>query len=726
MAFSPSLFARRVASFCLMTAIAPGSIAAEGVPQSSEPQAAVERVADAHPLRGQLAEIVQQISSVKEIPAAVLSPDGRQVAYAVEEERGGEALFVLSLAGSSAGGAKPERVSVVQSGSSEQTACRTGQPAWSADSRRLAFLSDCGLQGQTQVFMLDVPPPHKGPAAEADSSRTLAAPRQLTHLTGHLSTPRWAPDGEALAFLFVDHATRAPTPMAAGDAQTGVIDDLQHAEPQRLALLSARTGAVRMLSPVALTVFEYDWAPDSRMLTYTAAPPPGDDNWYIAELYTQGVEAPEGQVIFKPELQMAVPRWSPDGKQIAFIAGLMSDEGATGGEIYVLPSGGGQPRNLTPGRPSSPSWLRWLSKDRLLFTEFKGGSVALNTLDLRGGRTATLWEAGESIHAGQEECSLSIADLGATPESEGGALLRGAVVRQSWSNPPEVWAGPLGKWTQVTAVNTGTTAGARRVENVTWTSDQFQVQGWLLYPQPYDAGRKYPMLVSVHGGPAWIQTPNVGGIDFNANSFVNLGYFIFLPNPRGSLGQGELFTEANRRDWGFGDLRDTLAGVDAVTRKYEVDPARVGMLGWSYGGSTSMMAAGRTNRFRAVVAGAGASNLQSYYGQNQIDKWMLPYFGASVYDDPAAYMHSSALSYVKQVKTPTLLLVGERDEEAPPPQSFEFWHALKELGVPTQLVVYAGEGHSFHNYEDRVDIMERAANWFAQYMPPSSETSAGK
>ena len=159
-----------------------------------------------------------------------------------------------------------------------------------------------------------------------------------------------------------------------------------------------------------------------------------------------------------------------------------------------------------------------------------------------------------------------------------------------------------------------------------------------------------------------------------------------------------------------------LSGIDAVVKGYSVDNTRVGILGWSYGGSTAMMAITQTKRFRAAVAGAGAGNWQSYYGQNAIDKWMIPYFGASVYNDPAAYLKCSAITYVKAAKTPTLILVGERDGEAPPAQSIEFWHALKELSVPTRLVIYADEGHSFFKQSDQIDVTLRTARWFEEHL----------
>jgi dipeptidyl aminopeptidase/acylaminoacyl peptidase len=195
-----------------------------------------------------------------------------------------------------------------------------------------------------------------------------------------------------------------------------------------------------------------------------------------------------------------------------------------------------------------------------------------------------------------------------------------------------------------------------------------------------------------------------------------LGYFVFFPNPRGSYGGGEAFTRANIKDFGGGDLRDILAGVDAAVQKVPIDENRIGVTGWSYGGFMTMWTVTQTNRFRAAVAGAGIANWLSYYGENSIDQWMIPFFGASVYDDPQVYAKSSPINYIKRVKTPTLVVVGERDGECPAPQSFEFWHALKAQNVPTELVVYAGEGHSFRDPKNRVDVLKRAALWFERYL----------
>ena len=182
--------------------------------------------------------------------------------------------------------------------------------------------------------------------------------------------------------------------------------------------------------------------------------------------------------------------------------------------------------------------------------------------------------------------------------------------------------------------------------------------------------------------------PRWPGVGFGAAPFSALDYFVLMPNPRGSYGQGEAFTAANRKDFGDGDLRDILGrsrcGRPTLTVR---PPAR-----WHHRLDLWRVhdhVRGHPDaRFRAAVAGAGIANWHSYYGENSIDQWMIPFFGASVYDDPAVYAKSSAINFINQVKTPTLVFVGDRDGECPAPQSFEFWHALRTQHVPTQLVVY--------------------------------------
>ena len=291
-----------------------------------------------------------------------------------------------------------------------------------------------------------------------------------------------------------------------------------------------------------------------------------------------------------------------------------------------------------------------------------------------------------------------------------------AFVRSSYAEPPEIWAGTLGKWKQVTRSNAGVKPAWGEAKSLHWKSDGFAVQGWLIYPRNFDPAKKYPMVVSVHGGPSvGVQPSWPNAFEYEMALPVG-GYFLFLPNPRGSFGQGEAFTRANVKDFGYGDWKDILAGVGEALRVAPIDPQRLGLTGWSYGGFMTMWGVTQTDRFRAAVAGAGIANWSSYYGENKIDQWMIPFFGKSVYEDPEVYARSAPLTFIKNVKTPTLILVGDSDGECPTPQSYEFWHALKTLGVETQLVVYEREGHMFVKPEHLRDVIHRTTAWFDEHL----------
>jgi len=225
------------------------------------------------------------------------------------------------------------------------------------------------------------------------------------------------------------------------------------------------------------------------------------------------------------------------------------------------------------------------------------------------------------------------------------------------------------------------------------------------------------MVVIVHGGPSYANYAEYpsGASDYAA-FLSSQGYFVLEPNPRGSYGQGEAFTKANIKDFGGGDLRDILAGIDAAEKTVSIDDKRVGVFGWSYGGYMTMWALTQSTRFRAAVSGAGLSDWLSYYGTNNISTWMIPFFGASVYDDPAVYAKSSPINFIKNVKTPTLMVAGDRDAEVPITQSYEYWNALKDLHVPTAFVVYPGEGHEFHQLANQADVARRIVGWFDRWM----------
>ncbi|MGB8438443.1 MAG: S9 family peptidase [Candidatus Acidiferrales bacterium] len=651
--------------------------------------AAAQHTPEAKP-RPALDEAMQAMFGVHSFHQAEISPNGKMVAW-VESLAGPEgapsantAIYIANADGTGT----PRRITA----GNAKAACQEHDIAWSPDSVKLAFLSDAAQKSQPQLFVASV------------NSSTPA--KKLTNFKGFVSDPGWSPDGTRIALLYTENATRAAGPLVAETPDEGVVSE--NFLEQRLTLVDPATASTRPVSPADIYVYEFDWAPDSKRLVVTAAPGNGDDNWYIANFFaldtTSNTMTPLMQ---KPAMQIAVPRWSPDGKTIAFIGGLMSDEGSIGGDVYSIPAMGGDARDVTPGMKASASTITWSADSKIILcAENKDGLAALGVIDASAGGENTLHTFEGRVSAGGYGIAISISTDGQTS----------AAIQQSFDNPPEVWAGKLGAWKQITHKNASLHPAWGKSVSLHWTTEIGSVQGWLTYPLDFDPAKKYPLVVCVHGGPSSAVTPSWPSRWSYYRALPSQGYFLRQPNPRGSYGQGDAFTRANVKDFGGGDFLDIMAGVDQAIHSAPINPNRLGITGWSYGGYMTMWAVTQTNRFAAAVSGAGLSDWLSYYGENKIDQWMLPFFGASVYDDPMIYAKSAPITFIKNVKTPTLMVVGDRDGECPPPQSYEFWHALKTLGVPNELVIYPNEGHAFADPAHIRDVIERTAAWFNRYL----------
>jgi len=646
--------------------------------------------AAAPPARTPLPKVLAELNTVQPINAVAISPDGTRVAWSTYVGGPHVRIQIAPLA-------HPHAVVTIAT----CAACDDGDFAWSPSGASIAYI-ETSAAGQGQLAL-----------ARADGS---GAQLLTKTLKGPVSSPKWSPDGASLAFLYTAGAPQAPSPLFPLTRDAGVVGSSYY--EQRLAVVPLTGGApVRLVSPADLNVYEYDWSPSGTRFAVSAAHGDGDANWWIAELYAIDAHSGATEKIAHPVAQIASPRFSGDGKTIAYIGGIMSDESLTGGDVYTVPAGGGTPVDLTPSLHASVVTLAWNGSSRtLLLTELAGGSMRVARFDTVTKTESVLWTAEESIFANSLYGFLP-GDLGVSLARDGATS---AVVLQSFTQPPEVYAGSIGAWKPLTAFNAAVPHVIMRVRSLTWKSDDFSVQGWLLYPAGYDPSRTYPMVTVVHGGPAFAV---YSGFPRTALSYdtvlASQGYFVFEPNERGSYGQGEAFTSGNVKDFGGGDLRDILAGVKAAEAAASIDPARVGIFGWSYGGYMTMWALTQTTSFRAAASGAGISDWLSYYGTNGIDTWMTPFFGASVYDDPAVYAKSSPIGFIKNVKTPTLIVGGDRDAEVPITQSYEYWHALKALDVPTELVIYPDEGHLFLKPADQIDVATRLVGWFDRWMPPA-------
>jgi len=367
-------------------------------------------------------EVMNTLFTTHRFEQTTISPDGKKIAW-VETLAGKDgapdgntAIYITDRDTS----AVPKRITAASN-----LARAEGSLDWSPDSKQLAFFSDAVKPGQLQLYVL---------------SASGVPAKKLTNVKGLLATPRWSPDGKTIAVLFTENATRAAGPLVAETPETGEIKDTFF--EQRLALIDIASGEFRQISPADMYVYEYDWSPDSTRFALIAAHGNGDNNWYIAQLYTLdagvlGLMKP----VYKPPLQIAIPAWSPDGKKIAFIAGLMSDEPSVGGDIYTIAATGGEATNVTPEMKATANWLAWTPEAKIVFGESVEGDAAVATVDPASGRIDSLWRGQEQVSAGSWGTNISLARDGKTS----------ALIRSSFSDPPEIWAGRISAWFRTSA-----------------------------------------------------------------------------------------------------------------------------------------------------------------------------------------------------------------------------------------------------------------------------------
>jgi dipeptidyl aminopeptidase/acylaminoacyl peptidase len=618
--------------------------------------------------------------------SVAIAPDGKHVASIEGDATPSGAVHIKSVVIRAADGTSSAPVTLP---CGAQRECAPSSLAWAPDGRLLAFAlrrpggHDHDIYGVTAAG---------------------GAPSRITSVNGTIGRLRYSRGG-VLAVLATAGAEKEVGAVEAGAPIAGVLG--QDVHEQRIATIRP-DGTLHWASPPTLFVYEFDWRPDGSGFVGTAAPGDGDNHWWTAKLYAFDANSGRADLLYtpaNPRQQLADPRISRDGKFVSFIGGIMSDFGSTGGDAFVLrlDQPGAGATNVTPRRAATVTALAWnCDGTSLMASELAADQRRLVTLDPAG-------RAPARVLASTQE------DLGGTDDPVAFACGAGmaAATHESFTRPAEIELGAPGAWHDLTRANAGLVSPAV-VTSIAWKSDGLSVQGWLLTPVGAHGG-KLPMITEVHGGPGAAHEPFFAGSGF-VRRLLDGGYALFMPNPRGSFGQGEAFTLGNVRDLGHGDLRDILAGITAAEARAPIDEHRLGLTGWSYGGFMTMWGVTQTNRFRAAVAGAGIANWQSYYGENGIDAWMIPFFGASVYDDPAVYARSSPINFIKAVRTPTLEVVGERDIECPAPQTQEFWHALDDLGKTTQAVIYPGEGHGMRDPKHIEDFEARTLAWFDKYL----------
>ena len=616
--------------------------------------------------------------NLRSISDLQFSPDGSRLAFVVTEPAKGERR------------ARHIWIYEKRSGAVRQftfSAKSDFLPRWSPDGKQLAFLSD--RDEQTQIYGM-----------RADGGEGTA----LTKGKRSVANFAWSPDGKQIAFLAPEAKTEAEEKKEKDKDDAHVAD--KEDRHTRLWILTLDGGEAKALTEAKWEISEVVWHPSGASLLLSATDHPESDQNTERIFSFRLSDVPGGERKAADSMtQLLAPRGpfgniriTSDGLKMAFVG--CREDGPSPHDLMLIQHNSRAAQNLTGASVDRPVFdYRW-TKDGGVLAVVEDGFHTKFVAFTAEGALKDLPAIADNPGA------FGIADSGDV-----------AFAAQSATTPPELWL-----WDQKSA--------PKQIShlNDSWKQyalsapefykyksfDGLEIEGALLKPLGYDGKAKLPLIALIHGGPtgAWQDSIETWG-----QLLVTRGYAVFYPNIRGSSGYGQKFIELNRGDWGGGDYRDVMAGVDQLIARGIADPEKLAIGGWSYGGYMSEWAITQTTRFKAAVSGAGLSNLMSEYGTEQgpsYDEWFygVPYEPEKV----TGFLNSSPVVNLKNAKTPTLILQGDADPVDPLGQSQELYRGLKRYGVETELVVYPREPHGFHEEKHLLDRLNRILAWYDKYL----------
>ena len=626
---------------------------------------------------GHRAMTPKDVIELKQVSDPQLSPDGARVVFVVAELDAKENLYQSDLWVVSAADGEPLRLT--------RHPKNDRAPAWSADGSRIAFLSE--REEKPQVFVIDA----RG-----------GEPWKLTDAKAGVASFAWAPDGKTIAYL----ATDAPSDDE--EKKTKAKDDERVVERDfkmtHLWTIDVESKKSVRVSEGAFTLSDARYSPDGKEIAAVRRPTPKADDGDQADVVIFPTAGGAPRVLHENSGSDTQPRWSPDGKQLAFVSrdGKLSTHGNP--LLMVIPSAGGTARALTE-HDLSPGSVAWTPDGRsLLFSAGRGVRGGVMSVALVGGKPQPVVDG--PFVAG----SLSVA-------AKTGTL---AFLRQDPVSPADVWVQKAGAAAaQRSKMNPQLAElNLAKAEPLRWKSaDGMEIEGILWTPADAAPGKPLPLVVAAHGGPSGVYTLAFPGSWSNyAHCYTGKGWAVFQPNFRGSSNYGDAFLRADHKDWGKGDFSDIMTGVDHLVARGVADKTRMAFHGWSYGGYLTSWTITQTDRFKAAADGAGLTNMISMYGTNDLQRTLEEYFGGMPWDDYAGYERASAMYHIKDAKTPTLILHGEKDDRVPIGQAQELYMGLKKRGVPVEMVVYPREPHGLREPNHQLDKMEREMAWFDKWV----------
>jgi dipeptidyl aminopeptidase/acylaminoacyl peptidase len=623
-----------------------------------------------------------------------ISPDGKRVVYEVSRTNWEDNAFERDLWIVETATGEGHQLTASKKSSTNA--------AWSPDGKWIAFLSDRPGQisgtpeGKKQIYVI---------AADGGEAR------QLTKVETGVNILAWSPDSKRLAFSAED-----PEPKAMKDRKEKYGDyDVVHADYNMVHLWTldiptSETAAIsepmRLTKGPAFSVGEFTWSPDGTRIAFSAQRDPDLISSETADIYVVTVNDDKVKKVVDTPGPDRNPQWSPDGKQIAYETSAASKYFFyTNMKIAVVGADGGTPRVLTDAFDEDPGLIAW-APDGIYFAAEQKTYAHLFRLNPD---TKAVEKLSAPEHLGAFSFSFS--------KDYKQVAYRAALENEY----PEIFTSSVAPWQAKKLTSLGDQLKAFKIarrELISWKSaDGATIEGVLYTPADFKLGKKYPLLVVIHGGPTGVDQPILNADRYYPlERFVAKGALILRPNYRGSAGYGEKFRSLNVRNLGVGDYADVISGVDALIAKGFVDKDRVGSMGWSEGGYISAFISASSDRFKAVSVGAGISDWVTYYVNTDITPFTRQYLHATPWDDPEIYKKTSPITYIAKAKTPTLIQHGENDRRVPIPNGYELRQALEDRGVPVKMVVYKGFGHGITKPKQQRAVMEENEKWFAKYI----------
>jgi len=611
-----------------------------------------------------------------------LSPDGRTVAFVMDAPDWTANRRVGHI----------HRIGLDGTGLVQLTRGDRGEssPRWSPDGRFLAFLTRRNGDEVTQVYLLD--------AAGGEARRLTTHPTAVGDIT-------WSRTGQRLFFVADDEKSAEAKKRATlkDDVYAFEENDFQ----QRHLWSTDLQGTTTRLTSGAWTVSEYSLSDDESRVVMVRMPSPKLEFLDQSEVWIMNTAGGDERRLTDNRVPEGGVDLSPDGRTVLFTASANEQfDLYYNDKIFLVPAAGGAARVLLPQFAGSVERAEW-SRDgsAIYFTANLGVHNEVLKVDVAS-RAVTTLTSGEH-------------SLGGWSVSE--AHGRHVFTRNTAQHPAEIFAAPLagGTLTRVTSVHDEAVRRftVARQERITWKGQDGQtVEGLLFYPIDYTPGRRYPLVVSTHGGPA---ASDRFGFSADFQTYAGRGYAVLKPNYRGSTGYGDAFLRDMIRGYFKQAHLDVMTGADAVIAMGVADPDKLIKMGWSAGGHMTNKIITFTPRFKAASSGAGAANWISMYAQSDHREFRTPWFGGTPWQANAPidlYWEHSPLRYVSQVKTPTIFLVGEEDPRVPLPQSVEMFRALKSNGVPTHLYVAPREGHGWSELRHRLFKLQIELEWFERWL----------